>query len=59
MVSWLVTFECEKVNLWYWLFLAVTLIVNSEFSLTPYYNDDGGKDHWALGSMIIMKKGVN
>jgi hypothetical protein len=37
----------------------VTLIVNSEFSRTPYYNDEGGKDHWPLGSMIIMKKGVN
>lgn len=37
----------------------VTLVVNSEFSRTPYYNNDGGKDHWPLGSMIIMKKGVN
>jgi len=35
------------------------LTVNSEFSRTPYYNNDGGKDHWPLGSMIIMKKGVN
>jgi hypothetical protein len=37
----------------------VTLVINSEFSRTPYYNNEGGKDHWPLGSMIIMKKGVS
>ncbi len=37
----------------------VTLVVNSEFSRTPYYNAEGGKDHWPLGSMIILKKGAS
>ena len=36
----------------------LTLIINSEFSRTPYYNGDNGKDHWPIGSTIIMKKGV-
>jgi len=36
----------------------LTLIINSEFSRTPYYNGDAGKDHWPLGSTIIMKRGV-
>lgn len=36
----------------------VTLIVNSEFARTPFYNADKGKDHWPIGSTIVMKKGV-
>ena len=37
----------------------VTLIVTSEFARTPYYNGDNGKDHWPIGSTLVMKKGVN
>ena len=33
------------------------VIVGSDFSRTPYYNSAQGKDHWAVGSYIIMEKG--
>ncbi|MFT5211177.1 MAG: hypothetical protein ACI9CE_002914 [Flavobacterium sp.] len=36
----------------------VTLIINSEFARTPYYNGDSGKDHWPIASTIIMKNGA-
>jgi hypothetical protein len=36
----------------------VTLIINSEFARTPHYNGDNGKDHWPIGSTIVMKKGA-
>jgi len=34
----------------------LVVVVSSEFSRTPYYNDDAGKDHWPIGSTIIMEK---
>jgi hypothetical protein len=34
----------------------LTVIIGSDFSRTPHYNEDGGKDHWAVGSVIIMEK---
>lgn len=34
------------------------VIVGSDFSRTPYYNSGAGKDHWPVGSYIIMEKGV-
>lgn len=34
----------------------LTVIISSEFSRTPYYNDVAGKDHWPFSSLIIMKK---
>lgn len=37
----------------------LTLIVNSEFARTPFYNAENGKDHWPIGSTIVMKKGVS
>jgi hypothetical protein len=36
----------------------VTLIINSEFARTPYYNGDAGKDHWPIASTIVMKNGA-
>jgi len=33
------------------------VIVGSDFSRTPYYNSAQGKDHWSVGSYIIMEKG--
>lgn len=34
----------------------MVVIIGSEFSRTPYYNDEDGKDHWPSGSMIIMER---
>jgi uncharacterized protein (DUF1501 family) len=34
----------------------ITLVIGSEFGRTPYYNSGDGKDHWPIGSMIIMEK---
>lgn len=34
------------------------VVVGSDFSRTPYYNSGAGKDHWPVGSYIIMEKGV-
>jgi len=32
------------------------VVVQSDFSRTPMYNEYGGKDHWPIGSSIIMEK---
>lgn len=37
----------------------LVVIVASDFSRTPHYNDDNGKDHWPIGSMVVMERGVN
>ena len=34
----------------------LTVIIGSDFSRTPHYNDNAGKDHWAIGSVIVMEK---
>jgi uncharacterized protein (DUF1501 family) len=34
----------------------LTVVIGSEFSRTPYYNADNGKDHWPTGSVIVMEK---
>ena len=34
----------------------LTVIIGSDFSRTPHYNEDSGKDHWAIGSVIVMEK---
>jgi len=36
----------------------LVVIVGSDFSRTPYYNSGDGKDHWPIGSFIIMEKGA-
>ena len=33
----------------------ITLIVGSDFSRTPSYNDGNGKDHWPISSTILMQ----
>ena len=34
----------------------VTVVVGSDFSRTPWYNaSDDGKDHWSIGSFIIIE----
>ena len=32
----------------------LTLVVGSDFGRTPRYNADAGKDHWPIGSMVVM-----
>ena len=32
------------------------VFITSDFSRTPRYNDDNGKDHWPIGSAIFMQK---
>ena len=36
----------------------LTVLVSSDFGRTPWYNDDQGKDHWPIGSAIIMQQGA-
>ena len=31
------------------------VVVGSDFSRTPHYNADNGKDHWSVGSYMIME----
>jgi hypothetical protein len=37
----------------------LVVLIGSEFGRTPYYNDDNGKDHWPIGSSIIMEKNAS
>jgi hypothetical protein len=34
----------------------MTVVINSDFGRTPMYNSGDGKDHWPIGSVIIMEK---
>jgi hypothetical protein len=34
----------------------LTLVIGSDFSRTPEYNADNGKDHWPIGSVVVMEK---
>ncbi len=34
----------------------LVMVVMSDFARTPYYNDTEGKDHWPVGSAIIMER---
>jgi hypothetical protein len=36
----------------------LVVCISSDFGRTPEYNDDGGKDHWPIGSAIFMKRGA-
>ncbi len=36
----------------------LVVIVGSDFSRTPHYNSGNGKDHWPVGSYMIMEKGA-
>ena len=37
----------------------LTLIVGSDFGRTPHYNSDNGKDHWPIGSFMVMQRGAS
>lgn len=34
----------------------LVVVMGSDFSRTPYYNAGAGKDHWSIGSFIVMEK---
>ncbi len=34
----------------------MTVVIASDFSRTPFYNSDNGKDHWPIGSVIVMER---
>ena len=34
----------------------ITLVIGTDFGRTNYYNDGNGKDHWPIGSYIIMER---
>ncbi len=34
------------------------VVLTSDFARTPKYNGGNGKDHWAVGSAVLMKKNV-
>lgn len=34
----------------------LVVIMGSDFGRTPYYNSGNGKDHWPIGSYIVMEK---
>ncbi len=34
----------------------LTVVIGSDFARTPRYNADNGKDHWPIGSVIVMQK---
>lgn len=36
----------------------LVVVIGSDFGRTPYYNSGEGKDHWPIGSYIVMEKGA-
>lgn len=37
----------------------LVVFVNSDFGRAPWYNGGKGKDHWAIGSALVMKDNVS
>lgn len=37
----------------------LVVVVASDFSRTPWYNDTNGKDHWPIGSVMVMERNQN
>ncbi|MFO7563605.1 MAG: DUF1501 domain-containing protein [Enhygromyxa sp.] len=37
----------------------IIVVVGSDFGRTPRYNDNQGKDHWSVSSMMLMGKGIS
>lgn len=36
----------------------LVVVIQSEMGRTPWYNDNDGKDHWSIGSMMFMGPGI-
>lgn len=37
----------------------LTVVIASDFSRTPHYNANAGKDHWPIGSVMVMEKNAS
>ena len=37
----------------------IVLVIGSDFGRTNFYNDGNGKDHWNIGSYMIMEQGAS
>lgn len=37
----------------------LVVVMQSEMGRTPWYNENDGKDHWSVGSMMVMGAGVS
>lgn len=37
----------------------LTVLVSSDFGRTPHYNSDDGKDHWPIGSVVVMRRNAS
>ncbi|MBV1876943.1 MAG: DUF1501 domain-containing protein [Pseudomonadales bacterium] len=37
----------------------LVVVIASDFGRTPHYNDDNGKDHWPIGSVVVMEKNTH
>ena len=36
----------------------IVLVIGSDFGRTNFYNDGNGKDHWPIGSYMVMEQGA-
>ena len=36
----------------------LTVVIGSDFGRTPRYNSAQGKDHWSIGSVMVMGPGI-
>ena len=37
----------------------LVVLVTSDFGRKPFYNEDDGKDHWPIGSALIIQQGAS
>ena len=37
----------------------IVLVIGSDFGRTNFYNDGNGKDHWNIGSYMVMEQGAS
>ena len=37
----------------------IVLVIGSDFGRTPHYNSGSGKDHWPIGSYIVMERNAS
>lgn len=37
----------------------ITMVIGSDFGRTPHYNATEGKDHWPIGSMVVIEKNAS
>ena len=37
----------------------IVVVMGSDFGRTPFYNSSAGKDHWPIGSVMVMQQGAS